>query len=219
MIVATMSLEEKAAHVRAEVPSVMRKFDSIIGKGERTVRKARGMRSLEEHYTYQSPRGIDWEVTVVCAKNSSVLFMTAWWHLERVGLEAMSLAPLHTYYFDTHFFQRYRERFSGTADPAANVRAFIQNNYDLKCMVLKSERHGHREVLVAGNDGLMLGTQRNGVLACDTYLSPKLLRPEQLAAYERLRTATVRRAPYLDPEAEIMRALQVLKKAALNKNI
>lgn len=218
MIVATMSLEEKEAHVRGEVASVMRKFAAPMDRVRRSLRKTPGQRTLVRHFSYRSPRGMQWEVTAYCAKKYDKIFMTAWWHLDGVGLEAMALGPNDTYYFDTHFFQRYRERYSCTTSPTENLRGFLKSNYDLTCMVLKSERHGYRQVLVACNDGLILGTQRHGVLACDTYLSPKQLRPDQQAAYEDLRNAAVTPQHYLDAEVRIMRALDLLERSRPHNN-
>lgn len=180
MIVATMNLQEKLAHVRSDVDRVLRKHRPTMDRLRHELRASRDKSPRLHFLDYRSPALINWLVTLHCAKKIERIYLTAWWHVQGAGLEAFNLAPDGAFYFDTHFFQRYRVRESGQEDVLGNMAQFLLVNHDITMKRLPTERHGLTEVVGVAREGLFLGTERPGnILACDTYLSVDMLRPEQ----------------------------------------
>ncbi len=180
MIVATMDLDEKHAHVRAEVDRVLRKHQRTVDELRRALRTSRDKQVRIHQSDYRSPAQVDWVVTVRVGKKSERIFLSAWWHVVGAGLEALTLSPTGGFYFDSHFFQRYRLRETDVQDPVANLKRFLRTNYDVTMKVLDTERHGLREAAGLAREGLYLGTVRNGgLLACDTYLAQDMLHADQ----------------------------------------
>lgn len=182
MIVATMDLDEKHAHVRGEVERVRRKYVRTVEQLRRELRTSRDKHDRMHQSDYRSPAGVDWVVTVRVGKRSERLFLSAWWHVVGAGLEALTLSPTGGFYFDSHFFQRYRLRETEVVDPVANLKRFLRTNYDVTMKLLDTERHGLREAAGVAQEGLYLGTVRSGgLLACDTYIAHHMLRADQRA--------------------------------------
>ena len=187
MIVATMNLQEKLAHVRSDVDRVLRKHRPAMDRLRHALRASRDKTPRLEFLDYRSPALINWLVTLHCAKKSERIYLTAWWHVHGLGLEAFNLAPDGAFYFDTHFFQRYRVRESGQEDVLGNMAQFLLVNHDITMKRLPTERHGLPQVVGISREGLFLGTERPGaIFACDTYLSVDMLRPEQLSLYNEM---------------------------------
>ncbi|MBL0045050.1 MAG: hypothetical protein IPP33_11865 [Flavobacteriales bacterium] len=187
MIVATMSLEEKLARVRADVARVLRKYERKVAEMQRAMKVSRNKVPTLHHAYYPSPDHIDWIVTIRCTKKRDKVFLTAWWHINGVGLEAMVLGVDSAFYFDSHFFQRYRIRESDVVGAADNLRTFLRANYDITMKRLDTERHGMREAAGVAHDGLFVGTVRSvGIIAFDTYLSNDMLRGDQQALQREL---------------------------------
>ena len=171
IIVASMSLEEKLAHVRGDQESVLRKFEKKVKELRHALKASTSKHPRQHQEEYNSSSNIDWLVTVRITKKNEKVFMTAWWHLKDIGLEAISLAPTSAFYFDSHFFQRYREHESGIRDAVPNMKAFLLANYDITVKRLGTERHGKEEVAGVARQGLFRGTVRpGGIIACDTFL-------------------------------------------------
>ncbi len=187
MIVSSMSLEEKLAHVRADFDSVMRKYDRIIAQERHAWKTSRDKIPRIHQSDYQSPRRIEWVVTVRSAKKNDHVFLAAWWQLAGVGVEAFCLSPTGAFYFDTHFFQRYRVRESDVVGAVENIKTFLRTNYDITTKRLDTERHGLQEAAGVAAEGLLVGTVRPGnIIACDTFLSQEMLRTDQLALQQEL---------------------------------
>lgn len=166
-----MSLLEKLAHVRADHESVLRKFEKKVGELHHALKASSNKKPRMYQADYNSPRNIDWLVTVRITKKSEKVFMTAWWQLTGTGIEAFTLSPDTAFYFDSHFFQRYREHESGIVDAVPNMKTFLLANYDITLKRLDTERHGMQEVAGVARQGLFKGTVRpGGIVACDTFL-------------------------------------------------
>lgn len=180
MIVSSMSLEEKLAHVRGDVDSVMRKYQKLIASEHRAFKTSRTKQPRIHQSDYRSPRRIEWVVTLRSTKKSDKLFLNAWWHVEGVGLEAFCLSPTTAFYFDTHFFQRYRVRESAVSGAVENMKLFLRTNYDVTVKKLDTYRHGLQEAAGVAHEGLFVGTVRSGdIVACDTFLSKEMLGTDQ----------------------------------------
>ncbi|MBK7382475.1 MAG: hypothetical protein IPI81_03945 [Flavobacteriales bacterium] len=187
MVVASMSLEEKLAHVRVDYASIMRKYDRIITQLRHTIKASRDKHPRIHQSEYFSPRRIEWVVTVRSTKKQDHVFMSAWWQLAGVGVEAFTLAPNAAFYFDTHFFQRYRVRESEIKAVAENIKGFLRTNYDVTTKRLDTYRHGLQEAAGVAAEGLFVGTVRPGnIIACDTFLSNEMLREDQQALQREL---------------------------------
>ena len=187
MIVASMNLEEKLAHVRRDVDRVMRKHQEPMDRLRHALRASRDKSTRLKHLSYSSPSRIEWIVTLRCSKKVERIYLTAWWQVDGAGLEAFNLAEDTAFYFDTHFFQRYRIRESAITDALGNMRQFLETNHDLTMKRLDTERHGLKEAVGVAQEGLFLGTQRPGnIIACDTYLAYDMLRADQRTLHQEL---------------------------------
>ncbi len=187
MIVPSMSLQDKLAHVQEEMVSVRRKYEKLIAKEQHAFKASRDKRPRIHQSDYRSPGRVDWIVTLRSAKNSDKMFMSAWWQVQGIGVEAFCLSPKGAFYFDTHFFQRYRLRESDVPGAADNIKRFLRTNYDVVTKTLDTERHGMNEVAGIAAEGLFLGTMRpGGIVACDTFLSNDMLREDQQALQREL---------------------------------
>ena len=186
MIVATMSLEEKLAHVRTDQESVLRKFDKKVKELRHALKASSHKKPRMHQADYNSPRHIDWLVTVRITKKSEKVFMTAWWQLTGIGIEAFALSPGTAFYFDSHFFQRYRTHESGIVEAVPNMKTFLLANYDITVKRLDTERHGMQEAAGVARQGLFKGTVRpGGIIACDTFLpDPGLNKGQQAIKQE-----------------------------------
>ena len=180
MIVTSMSLQDKLAHVREVVASVKRKYDKLITSERHAFKTARIKTPRIHQSDYRSPGRVDWVVTLRSTKKSDRLFLNAWWQVQGVGVEAFCLSDKGAFYFDTHFFQRYRIRESDVTGAADNIKRFLRANYDVTIKRLDTERHGMQEVAGVAAEGLFVGTMRPGaIVACDTFLSNDMLREDQ----------------------------------------
>jgi hypothetical protein len=74
MIVSSMSLEEKLAHVRGDVDSVMRKYQKLIASEHRALKTSRTKQPRIHQSDYRSPRRIEWVVTLRSTKKSDKFF-------------------------------------------------------------------------------------------------------------------------------------------------
>ncbi len=189
MMVPTMPLEAKLAHAREDLRSVQNKYDRKITELERAVKKSRDKKPEVFQDDYESPRHNNWMVTLRATKKSTKFFAATWWHYPKTGLEALTVRPDGAcFYFDTHFFQRYRKRESEVVDARDNMRLFFRTNYDMAVKRLDTYRHGLREAAGVGAEGLLLGTVRPGdIIACDTFIGQDMLRKDQVELQARLR--------------------------------
>ena len=186
MIVATMSLQEKLAHVRADHERVLNKFDKKVKELRHELKASSKKHPRMHQEDYNSPRNIDWLVTVRITKKSEKVFMTAWWQLTGTGIEAFSLSPDTAFYFDSHFFQRYREHESDIVGAVDNMKQFLRRNYDITIKKLDTQRYGMQEAAGVAREGLFRGTVRPGnIVACDTFLpDPGLNKGQQAQKQE-----------------------------------
>lgn len=188
MIVASMSLEEKLAHVQSELRAVNNKFRDLIGTEEHAFKIDPGKRPRVVHRDYTSPKRIQWTVALRTTKRSSRLFLSAWWQIQHVGIEAFVLHPDGAFYFDTHFFQRYRIRESEVEPSVENLKTFLRTNYDITMKHLTTQRFGLQEAAGVAVEGLFVGTVRPGnIIACDTFLSDGILFQDQKQLQDQLR--------------------------------
>jgi len=165
----------------------MRKHMPAMDRLRHQLRASRDKSPRLHFHDYRSPAQINWLVTLHCAKKAERMFLTAWWHAKGLGLEAFNVMPDGAIYFDTHFFQRYRERESEQEDVLGNMAQFLLINHDITLKRLPTMRHGLPEVVGISREGLFLGTERPGaIFACDTYLSVDMLRPDQLRLYSEM---------------------------------
>jgi hypothetical protein len=189
MMVPAMPLEAKLAHAREDLVRVQRKYDRKITELERAVKKSRDKKPQLFQDDYPSPGRNNWLVTLRATKKSTTMYTVVWWHYPKTGLEALTVKPDGaSFYFDSHFFQRYRIRESAVADPHDNMRRFFRTNYDMAVKPMQSTRHGLREAAGVAAEGMLLGTVRTGgIIACDTFLSQDMLRKDQVELQERLK--------------------------------
>jgi hypothetical protein len=182
-----MSMQEKLAHVRGDVDSIMRKYEKLTASERHAFKISRKKEPRLHQSDYRSPRRVDWVITLRSSKKSDNLYMSAWWQVQGIGVEAFCLSPTSAFYFDTHFFQRYRIRESDVPGAADNIKRFLRINYDVVTKTLDTERYGMKEVAGIASEGLFLGTLRpGGIVACDTFLSNEMLREDQQALQREL---------------------------------
>ena len=181
MIVPAMSLEEKLAHAREDLVRVQRKYLKQLERMEHDIRSSRDKTPRVFHDEYRSPLKNHWFVTMRVTKKHERMFAAVWWQFPETGLEAMTVTPEGScFYFDTHFFQRYRERETKETGALDNMRRFFFTNYDITMKMLDTERHGLKEAVGIAREGLFVGTVRpGGIVACDTFLSEEMLRKDQ----------------------------------------
>jgi hypothetical protein len=174
MIVPAMTLEEKLAHARADLNKVLSKFMGRAEKMDHAFKASRTKLPLQFQEAYASPNKNNWLVTARATKRQLYFYSLVWWQYPGLGLEALYVRPEGmSFYLDTHFFQRYRERHAHVPGAVDNLRAYFKRNYDLHVKLLDTLHHGKPAVAGIVADGLVLGTLRPGeVVSCDAFLSP-----------------------------------------------
>ncbi|MBK8499228.1 MAG: hypothetical protein IPL52_10500 [Flavobacteriales bacterium] len=169
-----MTLEEKLAHARVDLSKVLNKFMGRAHKLEHAFKTSRTKAPMQFQEVYTSPNKNNWLVTVRATKGHLNFYTLVWWQYPGVGLEALHVKPDGvTFYLDTHFFQRYRERHAKIPGAVDNLKAFFWRNFDIHVKQLDSLHQGKPAIAGVVPDGLVLGTMRPGdVVSCDTFLSP-----------------------------------------------
>ncbi len=178
-----MSLEEKLEHAREDLESVQRKYAHQLKKIEHDLAASRDKSVRMFHDDYRSPLKNNWLITIRVTKKRARMYPVVWWQFAETGLGAMTVTPDgSTFFFDTHFLQRYRERESAVPEAIGNMRLFFRTNHDITMKLLDTYRHGLREAAGIAVEGLFLGTVRpGGIIGCDTFLSQDMLHKDQQA--------------------------------------
>jgi hypothetical protein len=193
LIVPAMTLDEKLAHARVDLNKVLNKYSGRAQKLDHAFKASRSKAPMQFQESYLSPNKNNWLVTVRATKAHLNFYTLVWWQYPGVGLEALYVKPEGmSFYLDTHFFQRYRERHAKVPGAVDNLKAYFWRHFDIHVKMLDTLHQDKPAIAGIVRDGLVLGTMRRSeVVSCDTFLSPDDLSEKKTHVLQELSTAVL----------------------------
>ncbi|MBK6542775.1 MAG: hypothetical protein IPG10_16145 [Flavobacteriales bacterium] len=138
-------------------------------------------------------RGVhnNWRAVVHVSTTTATCHALMWWyHKHYDAVDALQLqVEGRALHFDSHFFRRWGKRTEKVGVMITNMAGFFKLRPDLRPKELGWLQYGKPATAAAIPEGLVYGNL-NGIhlISCNTFVNVGMMRADQLALWERLRS-------------------------------